>query len=192
MIDERFRTRLENIIIIFYPPFSRKCVGVEDLVAGFFCYRDVVGNRLHIRVPGSEELCHGGGDVFAEPAQFAYYSETIRIDRLCPSSQRIGKTDVVGCAFCPEKIDYWKHSGNVVHIHAMRPYQVSDAFLGGAPLQALQEWLVGIYSLNWCPKLVRQHRGLTARAAAGVHHDIEAVLGKRTQNIHSGGIVTRT
>jgi hypothetical protein len=86
--------------------------------------------------------------LFAEPAEFAYYRETIRFNRRRPSVQCIGKTDVVSCAFCPKQIDSWKDIRNIFHIHAMHLHQMSEAFFFGAPLKAIQEWLIGINRLN--------------------------------------------
>jgi len=74
----------------------------------------------------------------------------------------------------------------------MHLHQMSEAFFFGAPLQAIQEWLIRIDRLNWSLKLACQHYGLTSRAATRVNNDFKPVLRQRPQNIKAEVVVSWT
>src|SRR6267143_2163421 len=71
-------------------------------------------------------------------------------------------------------------------------HQMSETLFFGAPLQAIQEWLIRINRVNWCSQLARQHHGLRSRAATRVNNDSKPVLRDRSQNIQTKAVVSWT
>src|SRR5262249_40980495 len=118
-------------------------------------------------------------NLFAKPAQFAEDSKPIGFDRLCPCGQRVAKPDVVGGAFCPKQINFREGDWNVFHVHTMRAHQLSQAFLFGAMLEAIEEWLIRIHCVNQCFELTRQHQRLTSCSATGINYHLEEMLRER-------------
>src|SRR4030081_1558099 len=74
----------------------------------------------------------------------------------------------------------------------MELHQMSETLFFGAPLQAIQEWVIRINRVNWCSQLARQHHGLTSRAATRVNNDSKPVLRERSQNIQAKAVVSWT
>jgi hypothetical protein len=58
----------------------------------------------------------------------------------------------------------------------MRAHQLSKTLLFGALSEAIQEWLIRIYCVNWRLELICEHECLTSRAATGINHDVKAML----------------
>jgi hypothetical protein len=74
----------------------------------------------------------------------------------------------------------------------MHLHQMTDAIFFGAPFQVIQEWLIGINRLNWCPNLARQDHRLTSHTATRVNNDFKTVLRQRSQNIKTKAVVSWT
>jgi hypothetical protein len=56
VIDKVFRTRLKDVVVAFHPCLLGKRVGGEHFVPCVFSDREVLLNRLHVRIAGYEEL----------------------------------------------------------------------------------------------------------------------------------------
>ena len=59
----------------------------------------------------------------------------------------------------------------------MRAHQLSNPFFFGALSEAIQEWLIRIYCVNWRLELICEHECLTSHAATGINHDLKTMLG---------------
>jgi len=70
-------------------------------------------------------------------------------------------------------------------------YQRRKARVVGSPPEFIQEGLVRIDSVNCGAKLVREGEGLTARAAAGVDDQVEAIPRQAAKDLQRVGIAAR-
>src|SRR5262249_33999770 len=80
---------------------------------------------------------------------------------------------------------------NVLHVHAMCPYQLLDLRLPRAPHQVAQERLMGINRVNQSAELLGKRQRLTARTAAGIDDNTKLPFRKQAQDMQGVGVAAR-